>query len=474
MNTQTPGLAPSAQRRNEPGIAAAIATLAPRFGDRLSLAEAIRAEHGRDEAHHAPQLPDAVIWPESTEEVAEIARTTSAHGCPLVAWGTGTSLEGHVLPVQGGITLDFSRMDRVLAVHPEDMDVVVQPGLRRVRLNEELRATGLFFPIDPGADASLGGMASTRASGTAAVRYGTMREAVMALEVVLADGRVIRTGSRARKSSAGYDLTRLFVGSEGTLGIITELTLRLHGIPEAITAATCAFDRVEDAVTTVIETIQSGVPVARIELLDALTIRGFNAHSGYAMEERPTLFLEFHGSPTSVAEQAETVGALAEANGGAGFDWTADPEARTRLWAARHQVYYAQQALRAGAKAYVTDICVPISRLAEAIAETRVDLEDSPLMAPLVGHVGDGNFHLSILIEPGVAAEKAEAQRLAGRLSERALRLGGTVTGEHGVGFGKRGLMEAEHGEAWQVMGAIKQTLDPTGILNPGKLVPGN
>ncbi|MEO1467998.1 MAG: FAD-linked oxidase C-terminal domain-containing protein [Pseudomonadota bacterium] len=453
-------------------IESAIGALAAVFGERLSRGEAIRAQHGRDEAHHAPRLPDAVAWPETTAEVARAAAICHEHRCPIVPWGTGTSLEGHVIPVAGGLTLDFARMDRVLAVNAADMDAVVQPGVTRTALNTRLRDTGLFFPVDPGADASLGGMAATRASGTCAVRYGTMREAVMALEVVLADGRVIRTGTRARKSSAGYDLTRLFVGSEGTLGITTELTLRLSGQPEAIAAATCAFPTVEAAVETVIETIQSGVPIARIELLDALTIRGFNAHSGYAMPERPTLFLEFHGSPGSVAEQSDTVHALATANGGEAFQWARETEDRNRLWAARHQVYYAQQALRPGARGYVTDICVPISRLAEAIAATRTDLDASPLMAPLVGHVGDGNFHLSILIDPDATGEKAEAERLAERLAERALALGGTVTGEHGVGLGKRRHMAAEHGEAWAVMGAIKTALDPRGILNPGKLVP--
>lgn len=455
-------------------IETAIAALAEQFGTRLSRAEAARAEHGRDEAHHAPRLPDAVVWPETTAEVARIAGICAEHGCPIVAWGTGTSLEGHVIPLMGGVTLDFSRMDRVLAVNAEDMDAVVQPGVTRGRLNEELRATGLFFPVDPGADASLGGMAATRASGTCAVRYGTMRDAVLALEVVLADGRVIRTGTRARKSSAGYDLTRLFVGSEGTLGLITELTLRLSGQPEAISAATCAFERLEDAVATVIETIQTGVPVARIELLDPLTIRGFNAYSGYALAERPTLFLEFHGSEAGVAEQAETVGAIAAEHGAGGFDWTADHAARTRLWAARHGAYHAMMALRPGAKGYVTDACVPISRLAEAIRETEADLAESPLLAPLVGHAGDGNFHLAILIDPDDPGEKAEAERIANRVSERALRLGGTVTGEHGVGIGKRALMAEEHGAAWQVMGALKAALDPAGILNPGKIVPGN
>ena len=464
---------PAADGAGTRGATDAIAALAPRFGDRLSTAEAMRAEHGRDEAHHAPALPDAVIWPESTAEVRAVVEACAAHGCPVVPWGTGTSLEGHVIPAAGGISLDLSRMDRILAVHAEDMDAVVQPGVRRRRLNEELRDTGLFFPVDPGADASLGGMAATRASGTAAVRYGTMREAVLAAEVVLADGRVIRTGSRARKSSAGYDLTRLMVGSEGTLGVITELTLRLAGQPEAISAATCPFERIGDAVQAVIETIQTGVPVARIELLDAPTIRGFNAYSGYALPETPTLFLEFHGTARAVAEDAETVGAIAREHGALGFDWTTEPEARSRLWAARHNVYYAQQSLRAGARGWVTDACVPISRLAECIRETEADIAASPLMAPLVGHVGDGNFHLSILVDPAEPGEIAEAERLAGRISERALRLGGTITGEHGVGAGKRKYMAAEHGEAWEVMGEIKRALDPAGILNPGKMVPG-
>ncbi len=455
-------------------IETAIARLSETFGDRLSQAEAVRAAHGRDEAHHAPQPPDAVVWPETTAEVARVVGVCTEEGCPIVPWGTGTSLEGHVIPVRGGVSLDLARMDAVLAIHAEDMDAVVQPGVTRKSLNAQLRDTGLFFPVDPGADASLGGMAATRASGTCAVRYGTMREAVLALEVVLAGGRVIRTGTRARKSSAGYDLTRLFVGSEGTLGVITELTLRLAGQPEAISAATCPFETLEGAVNTVIETVQMGVPLARIELLDPLTIRGFNGYSGYALPERPTLFLEFHGSPRAVAEDAETVRAIAESHGSAGFDWTSDPQARTRLWAARHSVYYAQQSLRPGAKAYVTDACVPISRLAEAILETERDLAESPLLAPLVGHVGDGNFHLSLLIDPNAAAELAEAERLAGRISERALRLGGTVTGEHGIGLGKRKHMAAEHGEGWAVMGAIKSALDPTGVFNPGKLVPGN
>jgi D-lactate dehydrogenase (cytochrome) len=348
---------------------------------------------------------------------------------------------------------------------------VVQPGVTRKALDAELRDSGLFFPVDPGADASLGGMAATRASGTCAVRYGTMRENVLALEVVLADGRVIRTGSRARKSAAGYDLTHLFVGSEGTLGVITELTLRLHGRPEAVTAATCGFPTIAGAVDAVIETIQSGIPVARIELLDEVQIRGFNAYSGFSLPQTPTLFLEFHGTEAAVAEQAARFGAIAAGHGATGFDRAARPEDRSRLWAARHDAYYAAKALRPGAQGWVTDACVPISRLAEAIMETKADLAESPLVAPLVGHVGDGNFHLCIMLDPSVEAERAEAARLSHRIAERALRLGGTVSGEHGVGLGKKRYMAAEHGEAWAVMGLVKRALDPEGLLNPGKMV---
>ncbi len=453
------------------GIEAAIAALAAGFGPRIATAEGIRAQHARDEAHHPPCLPAAVAFPESSPEVAAMLRLCAAHGCPVTAWGTGTSLEGQAIPDHGGLSLDLSRMDRVLAVNAADMDAVVQPGVTRKALDAALRDTGLFFPVDPGADASLGGMAATRASGTCAVRYGTMRENVLALEVALADGRLIRTGSRARKSAAGYDLTHLFVGSEGTLGVITELTLRLHGRPEAVEAATCAFPTVAAAVETVIETIQSAIPVARIELLDALQIRGFNAHAGYALPEAPTLFLEFHGTPDAVAEQAARVEALALANGASGFARAARPEERTRLWAARHAAYYAARALRPGAEGWVTDACVPISRLAEAIAETQADLAGSPLPAPLVGHVGDGNFHLCILLDPDSPAERAEAARLSHRVAERAIRLGGTVSGEHGVGVGKKRYMQAEHGEAWAVMAEIKRTLDPAGLLNPGKMV---
>ena len=456
------------------GHSAALAQLSALLGDRLSTGSSILDQHASDEAHHAPVRPDAVAFPESTDEVSQVLAICSAHKCPVTAFGVGTSLEGHVIPVQGGVSLDTSRMNRVLAVNEADLDAVVQPGVTRKQLNEELRATGLMFSVDPGADATMGGMAATRASGTNAVRYGTMRENVLALEVVLADGRIIRTGSRARKSSAGYDLTKLFVGSEGTLGIITELTVRLYGQPEAVSAATCAFETIEGAVDAVILTIQSGLPVARIELLDEFQIKGMNLYSDMGLPEKPHLFLEFHGTETGVAEQAERFGEFAAEYGGSGFEWATRTEDRNRLWAARHNAYYAAKALRPGAEGYVTDVCVPISRLAEAIAETKADLAASSLSAPLVGHVGDGNFHLSILIDPSDPAERKEASRIADRVAERALAMGGTVTGEHGVGLGKKKFMRAEHGEAYTVMATLKQNLDPQGLLNPGKLIERN
>ena len=456
-------------------IEAAIGALAPEFGDRLSRTQAIREQHARDESWHAPHLPDAVIWPRTTDEVARVARTCNEHGCPIVAWGAGTSLEGHTIPVRGGISLDFGQMDKVLAIHAEDLDVVVQPGITRKRLNEELRHTGLFFPIDPGADASIGGMTGTRASGTCAVRYGTMRESVLALEVVLADGRVIRTGTRAKKSAAGYDLTRLFVGSEGTLGLITEITLRLYGQPEAVSAAICTFPSTTDAVNTVIQTIQMGVPVARMEFIDAASIRAVNRYSSYDMAEQPTLFMEFHGTDAGVAEQAETVGELAQANSGSAFEWTTKPEERNRLWAARHNYYYGLKSMLPGKRGFATDACVPISRLAECIDETEQDLASAAIFFAIVGHVGDGNFHVSLMIDPDDRSEIDEATRLADRLTERTLRMGGTVSGEHGVGIGKKKFMAREHGaDAWELMGAIKRTFDPAGILNPGKMLPGN
>ena len=440
-------------------------------GERLTTALAVREQHGRDESYHPSAPPDVVVFPETTEEVAAIVRVCADSDTPVIAFGTGTSLEGHVAALSGGVCIDTSRMNQVLQVNAEDMDVTVQAGVTRKQLNEYLRDTGLFFPVDPGADASLGGMAATRASGTNAVRYGTMRELVLALTVVLADGRIIRTSRRARKSSAGYDLTRLFIGSEGTLGVIAEVTLRLYGIPEAVSAAVVSFPALDSAVDTVIATIQSGVPVARIELLDDVQMDAINRYSGFDYPVQPTLFLEFHGSPASVAEQAETVQSLAADFDGAGFRWSTEPEERARLWQARHDAYYACLALKPGAKGWATDVCVPISRLAECIAETRRDLAGSRLLAPIVGHVGDGNFHLVLLLDPDDPEDIAEAQRINERLVMRALAMDGTSTGEHGIGYGKLDFLVAEHGEAVSAMRAIKNALDPRGIMNPGKIL---
>ncbi|WP_205749145.1 FAD-binding oxidoreductase [Frigidibacter oleivorans] len=456
-----------------PNRTAAFAALANLLGDRFSRAAGDRGQHGRNESYFPPILPEAVAWPETTAEVSRIIAICAAHALPVTAWAAGTSLEGHALAVEGGLSLDMTRMDKVLEVHPEDMLVVVQPGITREALNAQLRDTGLFFPIDPGANATLGGMAATRASGTTAVRYGTMRDNVLATEAVLADGRVIRTGSRARKSSAGYDLTGLFVGSEGTLGIVTELTLRLHGQPEAISAATCAFHDFARAVETVIATIQMGIPVARIEFLDEDVAAAFNAGSGADMPELPHLMVEFHGTPAGVKEQAERFGEIVAEMGGAHFTWADRPEDRNRLWKMRHGAYHACLGLRPGAMGVVTDICVPISRLAEAVAETRADIAAQGLVGPIIGHVGDGNFHALLLVDPNSPDEVQKAKWVAARMAARAHRLGGTMTGEHGVGMGKRHLMADEHGPAWQVMGAIKAALDPAGILNPGKVVPG-
>ncbi len=442
------------------------------LGDRYSRAGAIRAAHAQSESHITAGPPDAVAFPETTAEVSALLALCNAHRVPVTGWGAGTSLEGHALALRGGVTVDFSRMNRVLEVRPEDMLVRIQPGLTREELNVELRATGLFFPVDPGANATLGGMAATRASGTTAVRYGTMRSAVLALEAVLADGTVIRTGTEAPKSSAGYDLTALLVGSEGTLALITELTLRLHGQPEAISAATCAFPDMGGAVDCVIETIQSGIPMARIEFLDTGSVLACNAHAGFDLPAQPHLLVEFHGSPAGVAEQAARFGEIAAGHGCSAFRWADRPEDRTALWKMRHAAYPACLASRPGATAVVTDVCVPISRLAEAVEETRADIAASGIPGPILGHVGDGNFHSSLLIDPESAEERAIAKALAHRMAERALRLGGTVTGEHGVGMGKLGYMEAQHGAGWAVMGAIKAALDPNGILNPGKTVP--
>ncbi|WP_374489847.1 FAD-binding oxidoreductase [Zoogloea sp.] len=453
--------------------AALAQTLADRFGKRFSTAEAVRAHHGHDESHFPDVLPDAVVWPHTTAEVVEVVQLCAHYQVPLVPFGVGSSLEGHILPVAGGISLDMSEMNQVQAVHAEDMDAVVQPGVTRKALNAALNGTGLFFPIDPGADATLGGMASTRASGTNAVRYGTMRENVLGMEVVLADGRVIRTGGRARKSSAGYDLTRLFVGAEGTLGVITELTVRLHPLPEAVSAAICSFPDLDSAVQTVIQTIQLGVPVARIELLDALTVQAVNRYSKTTLREEPLLLFEFHGSPNGVEEQATTVQELARDNGGQDFEWATRPEDRSRLWQARHDVYFAGLNLRPGSRAISTDVCVPISRLAEAIAGTQADIAASGLTAPIVGHVGDGNYHVLILTDPDNPAQIAAGEALGSRIVERALALGGTCTGEHGIGIGKQGYLRAEHGAAVDVMAALKAALDPLNLMNPGKIIGG-
>ena len=452
-------------------ISDAIQRLSNQFTDRCITSDAMRDQYSRNEAHHAPVRPDAVLFPESTTDVQQIVEVCRDTGCPITAYGAGTSLEGHTVPVRGGISLDMSRMNAILDVHPEDMDAVVQPGVTRRQLNDDLRATGLFFAVDPGADASIGGMAATRASGTNAVRYGTMRDCVLACEAVLADGRVIRAGSRAKKSSAGYDLCKLMVGSEGTLGIMTELTVKLFGQPEAVSAAVCGFETLEGAVSAVIETIQMGLPVARIEILDELQLRAVNAYSKLDIPERPTLFLEFHGSENGVAEQAARFGEIASEHGGLGFDWATLEEDRNRLWRARHDAYYGVKAMWPGKRGYITDSCVPISRLAEAILETKAEVAESGLIAPMVGHVGDGNFHLAIMINPEDPAEMKAAERLSHSIAERSLRMGGTVTGEHGVGMGKIKYMEAEHGAAYGVMADIKRTFDPQNILNPGKMI---
>jgi len=442
------------------------------LGDRLSTGDAVRAQHGKDESYHEPHPPDAVAFPNTTDEVVAIVRACAKRRVPIVPFGVGTSLEGGVGALQGGLCIDTSGLDRILRIGREDMDATVEAGVTRKRLNAELRDTGLFFPIDPGADATIGGMAATRASGTNAVRYGTMRENVLNLKVVLADGSVVTTAKRARKSAAGYDLTRLFVGSEGTLGVITEVTLRLYGIPEATAAAVCAFPSVDDAVKTCIATIQAGVPVARVELLDETQMSACVRYAKLDYAVAPTLFLEFHGSPAGVREQAETVEAIAAEHGGAGFQWATRAEDRSRLWQARHDALYAALALRPGARAWSTDVCVPISRLADCIGETRADLAGSAIPATIVGHVGDGNFHVIFLIDPNRPEEFAEAKRLNERLVRRALAMDGTSTGEHGIGAGKRAWLAEEHGlEGAALMRTLKHALDPLDLLNPGKVV---
>jgi D-lactate dehydrogenase (cytochrome) len=448
-----------------------IAALLARYGNRLSTSQALREQHGHTTTWVGNQPPDAVVFPQSTEEVQEVVRLCAAQRVPVIAFGTGTSLEGQVNAPRGGICLDFRDMNRVLAVHAEDLDCVIEPGITRKQLNEHLRDKGVFFPIDPGADASLGGMASTRASGTNAVRYGTMKDNVLALKAVLASGEVMSTARRAKKSSAGYDLTRLLVGAEGTLGIITELTLRLSGIPEAISSGVCPFPSVEAACNATILAIQTGIPVARIELLDALQVKACNLYSNLTLPETPMLFLEFHGTDAGVAEQSSRFGDIASELGGGLFDWTTRAEDRSRLWQARHDAYWAARRLRPGAEAVASDVCVPISRLAECVRETQADVAQSRLVAPIVGHVGDGNFHLSLMVDLKDADEVKRAKALLERLVDRALAMDGTCTGEHGVGQGKMKYLLAEHGApALAAMRAIKQALDPLDIMNPGKI----
>ena len=453
-------------------VAAALAELKSLLGSRASDATAVREHHSHGESYHPPAPPDIVCFPATTAEVADVARISQRFGLPLIPFGAGTSLEGHVHALRGGISVDLREMNRVLNVSAEDLDVTVEAGVTRLQLARSLRNTGLMFPIDPGADATIGGMTATRASGTTAVRYGTMRENVLGLTVVLADGRVIKTGTRARKSAAGYDLTRLFVGSEGTLGIITEITLRLHPVPEAVSAAVCSFDTMQGAVDTVIATIQLGIPVARIELLDDVQMDAINRYSKMTYPVAPTLLFEFHGdSEAHVSRQAETVQALAADRGGHRFEWATRLEDRERLWQARHNAHYAGLALRPGCRSWPTDVCVPISRLAECVVETAKECRGASFPICLVGHAGDGNFHLMYLVNPDNPGEVDEARRLNEQLVRRALSMGGTCTGEHGVGYGKMKYMEAEHGAALDVMRTIKQALDPDNRMNPGKVL---
>lgn len=465
-------VAVSRQSIVSPGFAAAHAELRALFVDRLSVSPAVREQHANTTTWVAGTPPDAVVFPQSTDEVQQAVRVCARHGVPVIAFGAGTSFEGHVNAPYGGLCLDFREMSRVLEIHAADFDCVVEPGITRKRLNEMLRDQGLFFPVDPGADASLGGMASTRASGTTAVRYGTMKDNVLAMKVALPSGDLVATARRARKSSAGYDLTRLFVGAEGTLGIITELTLKLHGIPEATSAGICPFRSIEACCEAAITAIQSGIPLARIELLDEMQMRVCNAYSKLDMPEQPHLFVEFHGSEASVAEQARRFGEIAREFGSGPFEWAARTEDRVRLWQARHDVFWALRSYRAGAKVVVSDVCVPISRLAECVRETKRDIERSNLIAPIVGHVGDGNFHASVLVMMDDPDEVARAKAFLDRIAERSLAMDGTCTGEHGIGEGKKHFLVAEHGRsAVDLMAAIKHLIDPDEIMNPGKIV---
>ncbi len=441
------------------------------LGDRVTTSRGVREHHGKDESYFPYAPPDAVVFPESTGEVRDIVDLCRRHKTPMIPFGVGTSLEGHVLAIHGGVCIDLSRMNKVLTVHEADLDAVAQAGVTRKQLNEHIRHTGLFFPVDPGADATLGGMAATRASGTNAVRYGTMRENVLALTVVLADGRVITTSRRSRKSAAGYELTRLFVGSEGTLGIITEVTVRLYAVPEAMSAATCSFPDMAGAVDTVIQTLQAGIPIARSEALCATTMKAINAYSKMNYREQPTLFLEFHGTQASVEEQAKLVQDIARENDGMDFEWATKPEDRNRLWTARHQAYFACLQLRPGSRAVSTDVCVPISRLTECIVETSKDISRASMPIPLFGHVGDGNFHCEILVRPGNESDLEEAKKFNERVVNRALAMEGTCTGEHGIGFGKMRSLRKELGEAVDLMASLKRAIDPENLMNPGKVV---
>jgi D-lactate dehydrogenase (cytochrome) len=454
----------------KPLPAGLIAALTASFGSRFHLGEQMRLQHGQSEAHFATMMPDAVVFAHSTEEVVELVKLCVAADVPIIPYGAGTSIEGNTAAVRGGVAVNLSEMNAIIAVNAEDLDCTVQAGVRREQLNLHLRDMGLFFPIDPGANATIGGMASTRASGTNAVRYGTMREAVLSLRVVTPDGREIRTARRARKSAAGYDLTRLMIGAEGTLGIITEVTLRLHGIPETISSAVCSFETLGGAVDTVVQAIQIGIPVARVEILDDVQMKAVNLWSKLDYPELTTLFFEFHGTPNHVAEQIATVGELAAANGGGEFKWSNLPEERTRLWKARHEAYYATVNLRPGAVGWATDVCVPISRLAECIGDTKRDLQSSTIPATILGHVGDGNFHVVFSIDPNAPHEMDEVQTINRRMVERALAMDGTCTGEHGIGLGKQDWLVAELGDAVDLMRAIKHALDPKDLFNPGKI----
>ena len=458
--------------RNETGIAAVLGILKQRFGERFQTGQSLREQHAHTTTYIPVQAPDGVAFPETTEEVQEIVRACAEHRVPVIAFGAGSSLEGHVNAPGGGISVDTSRMNKVLEVNPQDLDCTVEPGVTRVDLNEHLRDTGLFFPIDPGANASLGGMAATRASGTNAVRYGTMRDNVLSLTAVMADGSIVTTGKRAKKSSAGYDLTRLLIGSEGTLGVITSITLKLAGIPQAVSGGVCPFPTVEQACEAVIATIQMGIPVARIELVNALQMRAMKTYSHLDYPESPCLFVEFHGSEAGVAEQAETFGEITAEYGGGPFQWTTVAEERAKLWKARHDAYWSALTLRPGARGLSTDVCVPISRLAECIAETEADIAEMGLIAPIVGHVGDGNFHVLVLMDVEDSAEIALSEKFVARLNSRAVRMDGTCTGEHGIGQGKMGFLDQELGHGVDVMRAIKKALDPQNILNPGKIFP--